>query len=165
MANAEPTTALRFARTHDPELVHMFLREPKVALWATEDGVPAEALLAIDPRLTPDVWYVVALDERKPIGLFIYEPRTTAKFVVHLAIAPNQWFRALDAFKGANKWACQYIGMERIAGEIPSDNSHALRLAKRAGFELVGTESHSYRRGGKLLDVRIVGINKEQACQ
>lgn len=156
---------LRYARTYDPDLIRQFLSEPKVARWSLEDGMSADDLVALNPRDTPQVWYIVALDERRPIGLFCYEPRTTVKYVVHLAIAPAEWPRAVEAFKGVNEWACRHIGMERIAGEIPSDNAHALRLAKRAGFEMVGTERHAYRRGGELRDIRIVGINREQACQ
>ncbi len=118
-----------------------------------------------EPAISEHVWYVLAIDGRTLIGLFVFEPRTSVKYAVHLAIAPSQWARGVEAFKGVIQWAWQTIGMERICGEIPSDNKHALRLAKRAGFELVGTEHGAYRRGGELLDVRIVGISKEVVCQ
>ena len=121
----------------------------------------------------PAVWYVLAIEDppagvsAKPaiIGLFVFEPRTSVKYAVHLAIAPSQWARGVQAFREVVNWAWERIGMQRIAGEIPSDNRHALRLAKKAGFEMVGIEHGAFMRGGELRDIRIVGLSKGAECQ
>lgn len=152
---------MTFARTRDPQLIRAFVTHPKIARWMFEDGAD---VAAYEPVLSERVWYVVAMDGRAPIGLFVFEPRTSVKYAVHVAIAPEQWPRGVEAFREVIQWAWEQIGMERIAGEIPADNAHALRLAKRAGFEIVGKEHGAYRRGGKLVDVRIVGLSREAAC-
>lgn len=151
---------MQFRRTFDPDLIRRVIMHPKISKWMFEDG--AEVAETIP---TPEnVWYVCALDGRKLIGLFAFEPRTSVKYMVHVAIAPDQWARATEAFKGVIDWAWQHIGMERIGGEIPADNAHALRLAKKAGFALVGTEPGAFRRGGELRDIRIVSLGKEAQC-
>jgi len=155
--------SLRFGRTIDRDLIRSIVTHPSVFKWQAEDGVLVEDYQPATDN--PLVWYVLAIDGRTLIGLFVFEPRTSVKYAVHLAIAPSQWPRGVEAFKGVIEWAWATIGMERICGEIPSDNKHALRLAKNAGFEKVGTEHGAFRRGGKLLDIRIVGISKEVACQ
>lgn len=151
---------MNFVRTTDRDLIRAIITHPQVWKWASEDGMdPAE----FEPVDSPAVWYVAAIDGRTLVALFVFEPRTSVKYAVHLAIAPNQWARGVEAFKGVIGWAWDQIGMQRIAGEIPSDNKHALRLARRAGFEFVGTEHGSVLRGGRLRDVSIVGVSREAA--
>lgn len=154
--------ALRFGRTTDRELIRSIICHPKIWKWQTEDGME---VADYEPVISEHVWYVLAVDGRTLIGLFVFEPRTSVKYAVHLAIAPSQWPRGVEAFKGVIQWAWLQIGMERICGEIPSDNAHALRLAKKSGFEMVGVEHGAYRRGGILLDMRIVGISREVTCR
>lgn len=156
-------STIQFRRTFDADLVRRILTHPKIGRWMFED----DAALGPDTVIPmPDtVWYVCAMDGRKLIGLFVFEPRTSVKYAVYLAIAPGQWPRAVEAFKGVIGWAWRHIGMECIGGEIPSDNTHALRLAKKAGFTMIGIEPKAYRRGGELRDIRIVSIGKGAECQ
>jgi RimJ/RimL family protein N-acetyltransferase len=111
------------------------------------------------------VVYVAAMEGRTLVALFVFERKTSTRWAVHLAIAPSQWARGEAAFKGAIQWAWENLSVRRIAGEIPADNKHALRLAKRAGFELVGTDKQAFLRGGVLQDVHIVGLSRPQQVQ
>lgn len=150
---------LKYARTTDPALIRSMLTHPKVFRWLFEDGASAEDF---EPVISPNIWYIVALDDRKPVGMFVFEPRTSVKYVVALAIWPERWASAVPAFKGVVQYAFDMIpNMERIVGEVPSDNSHAMRLAKRAGFEMCGLERKSFMRGGELRDIRYLGASRD----
>lgn len=134
------------------------LTHPKVFRWLFEDGAdPAD----FNPVVDPSIWYLVALDGDKPVGMFAFEPRTSVKYLVALAIWPERWALAIPAFKLAVQFAFDKIGMERIVGEIPSDNAHAMRLAKRSGFEMCGLERKSFMRGGELRDIRYLGASRD----
>lgn len=153
---------IQYRQTTDRRVIRAFIEPEKVWKWCVEEGEPVPDLdqIPVDAR----VHYVAAADGRVPIALFSFERRTSAKYVVHLAICPNQWARAVEAFKGALDWAWRNIeGLEHIAGEIPMDNKHAMRLANKAGFIVIGEEPVSYRRGGKLHGIRIVGLTREAA--
>ncbi len=150
---------MTFRRTTDRELIRALITHPKVWRWSSEDGMEAaEYEPAVD---NPAVWYVAAVEGRTLLGIFVFEPRTSVKYAVHLAIAPSQWARGVESFKGVIHWAWENIGMQRITGEIPMDAKHADRLARKAGFECVGIEKGAFMRGGVLQDVRIVGLSRE----
>lgn len=146
--------------TEDRQLVRRIVTHPKIWPWMVEDGASPENF---DPVIHEKIHYVLALDGRVPLALFMFEPRTSVKYNIHMAIIPSQWPRAVEAICGVIRWAWDRIpGCARIAGEIPADNRHTLRLAKKAGFEMVGTEAEAFLRRGKLQDVRIVGVSKSR---
>lgn len=154
---------LRFGRTHDRELIRHIITHPKVWKWMAEDGVSSDSW---EPVIDPRVWYVVAAENKDLIGLFVFSPRTSVEYEVHLAVMPLAWHRATETAQRVIAWAWEHIGCERIVAWIPVDNKHALRLARKSGFTEFGLDHGAYRRGGKLLDIRFMGISKEdEACR
>ncbi len=149
---------LRIARTSDPALIRKMLTHPKVFRWLFEDGADPEDF---SPAISPLIWYLVAMVDGKPVGMFVFEPRTSVQYLVTLAIWPDRWPLAVPAFKLAIQYAFDNIGAESIIGEIPADNPHAPRLAKNAGFSVYGLARKAFRRRGELQDVRILGVSKD----
>lgn len=108
--------------------------------------------------------YVLVKDERGiALGVWTLVPRTRIKYEVHTSLLPSlRGFRALDAAARMSEWIWQNTPCEFLCTEVPTSNLAALWFAKAARMVQYGIEPRSYRKGGILQDVVLLGMNRPE---
>lgn len=160
LAEAKETT-IEIQRLTSAELIAGTIGHPRVYPQSADDFSPAPEQL---PALTnPNAaLYLGAFDGPEYLGLFVVEQRNGILFEVHTCLLPTAWGeRAVECAKRCARWIFDNTTCRRIVTSVPDGNLLALRLAKAAGMVEYGISPRSIQRGGRLLDQRLLGIDKE----
>jgi RimJ/RimL family protein N-acetyltransferase len=155
---------VRLERSFDYELIRKTLTSDAKAYRAMgEDAtVPAEQF---EPNRHPLIVYLVAWDGEPevPAALFVFVPVNAVCFDAHFWVNRRFWGpRARELGRAALGWMFQETAAERITGAIAADLPGAIRYARDCGLVDYGRHPKSIRKGGRLLDLVLLGISKGQ---
>lgn len=154
--------ALTFERTEDWELIRKIALHPKIWPLISDDLSPEPEVW--QPVQRPDIWYVLAREHGKPIGLFVFSPENSVCWQSHIAMLPEAWgATARAAFTAVFPWLWERTPCQRIIGSVPVSNSLAILFAIQCGMLKFGMNPKSTLRDGKLEDQVMLGISKPEA--
>mgnify|MGYP002738027760 CR=1 FL=1 len=153
---------MRIARTRDAELIRSIATHPKVYPWIVDDGsVRAEDY---QPVLDESLIYL-HVTVGAGDGIFLFAPANYVTREIHTLVRPTMWGCTAGAARACMRWIFENTPTVRIITQVPVDNPLAIRLSRRVGMTPYGTNRRSFLRHGKLLDIYLFGIDKEQICQ
>jgi len=150
-----------FTRTHDWSLVKSIVTHPKIYGRVSDDfAAKPEDWQATDNEF---IWYILAEDEGKLLGLFIFIPENQICWGVHTCLLPESYGpKAHEAGRGIIQWIWEHTGCLRITTVVPEYNRLALKFAQDSGLVTYGINPHSYMKNGKLCDLIQLGISKPE---
>jgi RimJ/RimL family protein N-acetyltransferase len=151
---------MTFERTKDYALVRQIMVHPKIWPHISDDLAPPAS--EFQPQRTDAIWYVLAVDECKVLGMFAFVPQNGVCWDVHTCLLPRAWGGpALDAARAVAPWIWANTDCRRIITTVPAYNRLALRLARAAGMREFGVNHRSYLKYGKLHDQVLLGLSPE----
>lgn len=143
---------------HDMQIVKDTITHEAIYPHVTDDFSPQPDSYA--PAGEPMKYAGVYVDGSY-MGLFAVHPHNVVMWEVHTCLLPIAWGDcAISCAKALIEWVFRNTTCERLITSVPTTNRLALRLAKRAGMLEWGTNPASYRKGGKLVDLVMLGISK-----
>jgi RimJ/RimL family protein N-acetyltransferase len=146
-----------FHPTTDTALIKSIVTRPEI--WAQLaddfDGDPWD----YEPKVHPQVVYVLAKDDDKALGLLIFSVHSRICWEVTIMVLPAGRGRALEIAKAGIPWVFER-GCLRIIGRVLKSNRLALKLNKAAGFLVYGVNPGSCMKNGKLEDFVLFGVSK-----
>ena len=152
---------MEFRPTQDADLVREILTHPKLYRRMSDDGCPAPE--EFYPEISENLSYILAIDQGRILGLFLFHPHNAVTFEVHTALLPHAWGpAAVEAARGVVRWFFHNTNCQRIITSVPRSNRLALKLARRAGFKQWGTNSRSFLKNGQLEDLLMLGISRRK---
>lgn len=98
-------------------------------------------------------------------GVFMLHAHNHVMFECHTMLLPRAHGKAVEIGKEALKWAFENTQAERIITSVPDYNVLALRLATRVGFTQWGLNANAWKKNGKLHDLIMLGISKNDYLQ
>lgn len=147
----------------DMQLVKDTITNEAIYPHVTDDFSPEAS--AYVPAGEP-MKYAGVYVEGQYFGLFAVHPHSVVLWEVHTCLLPKAWGAcAIDCAKALIDWVFSHTTCERLITSVPSTNRLALRLARKAGMVEWGTNPASFRKGGKLVDLVMLGIGKGAICQ
>ena len=156
---------LTFERTWDLGLVRQILTDPAVWPHVGDDFAPPREEWT--PSDDPRIWYVLAIEGSRPVGLFMFLPRSTVLWEAHVAFpfTRKRRSRGVNIAAGALAWMLENSTAERIIAEIPECNLLAVRLAEKVMRRFAVNEK-SFKKGGVMRDLVLFGLSKgEYICR
>ncbi len=148
-------------RTRDMSLVKRIVTHPSVWEPSRDDfsGNPED----YDPPADGAV-YVAVMYGDVARGVFALVPRTHIRYEIHtMLLSSLSAWRKMEAAAQMKQWVFANTPCQRLSTEVPTCNPAALGFAKHFGMEQSGIESKCFMRDGKLHDVIVLGLNREQA--
>lgn len=149
---------LTYERTVDYGLVRSIITHPTQYQWAGDDFSPPAA--EFKPNEDERIWYVLAMDGEKLMGMMMFLPQSSVCWEVHCCLLPACWGRTTEAARGAFAFLFRHTQAQRIVANIAAYNKLAIRLAVRSGMEMFGANRASWLRNGELHDQLCFGISK-----
>lgn len=155
---------LQFERTKDMDVVRAILTDPKIWPHIGDDfAPPRDSWTPVDDER---IWYVLAQEGWKTVGLFSFLPRSLVLWEVHLALITerNQLLRktrGVEILRRGLEWMIGHSTAERIIAEIPGCNRLAVKLAEKA-MDPYGVNPQAFRKYGILQDLILFGIGAER---
>ncbi len=164
MLETAQKTELRLTRSTDSALIKRVITHPRVYPHVTEDSAPEPEAFSVSEAVKhPNVHFLTAYDQDELLGLFMVHQHNGVMYEVHTCLLPNAWGeRATKAGKALISWVFENTSCEKLITLVPEGNTLALRFAKRCGLRLEGLITKSYRKGGRLLNQSLLGVEK---CQ
>lgn len=151
-----------FERSTDWTLIKRIMTHPRIYPHITDDFAPPAA--AFEPVQSEELLYLLVREGDQALGLFLLEPRGGVTAEVHTCLMPKGWIRDSRAIAGqAMAWVwenCPQI--ERLTTTVPRNNSLALRFAQALGMVEYGVNPSSFKKGGKLMDQTLLGVNRPE---
>lgn len=152
---------MRFERSRDWDEIKRIITHPAIWRHCSDDYSPQPQ--AFQPIQQADVWYVLVRDGVETLGLFMVVPHSTILWEVHTCLLPCCWGpKAAGIAREAARWLFEQTPCQRLITNVPDDNRVALRFAKRAGMKQFGLNPRAWIKGGKLLDVHMLGFNRDE---
>jgi RimJ/RimL family protein N-acetyltransferase len=149
-----------FEPSSDWPLIKRIMTDPRVWPHISDDFSPEPENFR--PVENPALCYVLVKDEHRPIGLFLLHPHNGCHVEVHTCLLPAAWVRgSREIARQAVAWLwgnCPQI--ERLTTNVPQNNSLALRFAQALGMVEYGVNPQSFKKGGKLMDQTLLGMNR-----
>ncbi len=149
--------AITFEPTTDLAEVKRIVTRPDN--WASisedDDGDPWD----YEPKVHPQVVYVLAKDADKTLGLLIFSVHSRICWEATIMVLPTGKGRAFEIAKFGQRW-CFERGCERLIGRVLRSNRLALKLNKAIGFKVYGVNPKSCMKNGKLEDFVLFGMSK-----
>lgn len=161
MTTATEATSITFERTFDLDLIRTIVTHEKIWPHVADDGAGRpEDYRPVDH---PAIWYVLVLSGHELMGVWIFNPQTSACWEIHTALLPKAWGTlAHRAARFIVPWVWEHTTCRRIVTNVPVYNRLALAFAKGAGMEQYGLNPKSYQKDGKLYDQILLGISKPE---
>jgi RimJ/RimL family protein N-acetyltransferase len=149
-----------FHRSTDWPLIQRIMTHPRVWPHISDDFSPAPE--EFTPAEHPALCYVVAEEGETTLGLFILEQRGGVQVEVHTCLLPVGWSRgSREIARQAVAWLWRNCPrVERLTTAVPQNNSLALRFAQALGMIEYGVNQQSFKKGGKLMDQTLLGMNR-----
>ena len=149
---------MTFERTEDAERVCRILTERRCWETIRDDFTEAPDFR---PNADSRIWYVIAREDGRDLGLFIFVPRNTVLWEWHVAVLPWAWgFASRRAGRQAIEWFFEQTQCERLIGEIAEFNRCAIAYAQAMGMQQYGRNPRSFARHGRLWDVVLFGLSR-----
>ena len=151
---------MHFERTTDYELVRQILTHPRMFPHMGDDFMcPVEEYqVPTDPR----IWYVLASDEWRAIGLFCFIPENEICWQAHVAmlrkVPPALTHRA---GKEIIEWLWRNTPCRRLIASVPASNPAAVKFGIQAmGLIRYGVNRRSFMKNGILRDQILMGRSR-----
>lgn len=94
----------------------------------------------------------------------MFEKTSPILFKVHTCVLPiGRGIWANEAAKKMALWIWEHTECQRIVTDVPENNRLALKFAEAAGMQQFGVNPKSYKKGGKLLDVILLGLSRPES--
>ena len=150
---------------NDRALIEATMKHPKIYAHISDDSCPARESFHL-PAVAL-MRYLGIFDSEDYMGLFAIQQHNGVTWEVHTCLLPDAWgSRSKAAADAAIQWGWKHLKAERIITQVPKYNRLALRFAKCAGMIQYGLNPRSWKHHGKLWDVFLLGISREEAlCQ
>lgn len=149
-------TTARVKRTHDMQAVQAIMSHPRIWPHIHDDSVREPA-----PADHEHLVWLLAVDDDKPVGVFLFYPLTAVSYEGHVSMLPCAWGRSVEYAKDAIEWMFANTPCERICGATPADNILALRFNRRIGFECRGVRPRAFVRDGKPIDLVLSAVERK----
>jgi RimJ/RimL family protein N-acetyltransferase len=153
---------LTFERTHDLSLVRRILTDPAVWPHVGDDFAPPRK--EWHPNSDDRIWYVLAIEKTRLIGLFTFAPRSTVLWEAHVVFMPGRRSRGVNIVEQMFAWMFEHSTAERIIAEIPALNRLAVKLASKT-MTPYGVNERAWMKGGTLQDLVLFGVSKGDICR
>lgn len=159
---------MQFQSTTDREIIRNIVTHPAIWPHVSDDfsGLPEEW----EPPISGGFLYILALDKTGENGgenggeiraMWMFEKLSPILFKVHTTVLPiGRGVWANEAAKKMALWIWEHTECQRIVTDVPENNRLALRFAEAAGMQQFGVNPRSYKKGGKLLDVILLGMSR-----
>jgi hypothetical protein len=157
---------MHFNRTTDYELVRRILTRRRMYEWMGDDYAPPVEQFQVntDPR----IWYVLASDEWRAIGLFCFFPENEICWAAHVALLRGTHPRLTHrAGWEVVRWLWNNTPCLRLTAKVPACNRAAVRFGLGPmGLKLIGptleqsVEPLSFMKGGRLVDQILMGRSR-----
>ena len=153
---------MTFERTNDYCLVKQIITHPKIWPHVSDDFSPKVEVY--EPIQHEAAWYVLVKDGQELLGLFALYPENRICWKVHTCLLPNSWGRrSKQAAREGVQWIFNNTECKRIITDVPEYNTLAYRFAEIGGMSQFGINHKSFQKDGKLHDVFMLGISKQEA--
>ena len=154
---------IQLSETRNFPLIQQIVTNPAIYPFVSDDGSPK----AEDWKAPESFKYCLVTDEDDVLGVWIFRQMNAVTWEVHTCLLPiARGKKGYQALKMLPEWAWKNLPKaQRVVTEVPESNGPALVFALRAGMEKFGVNKKSYLKGGKLLDVILLGISRGEPCQ
>ena len=152
---------IRRATIKDLEAVNRVMKHPDVYPHTWHDGrVPVEQFTAKNLLLCAPPVHVLIDDQDSFVATFT--PDNNIMWVVHDNALPEVRGKyARDAGRAMLDWMFTNTPCLKVIGRTPYTNPRARMFAQMVGFTIEGRLKNAYMLNGKLYDMWVVGICKE----
>lgn len=150
---------MQFQSTIDREIIRNIVTHPAIWPHVSDDfsGEPE----VWEPPIGDGFIYTLALEAGEIRAMWMFEKTSPILFKVHTCVLPiGRGVWANEAAKKMALWIWEHTECQRIVTDVPEDNRLALRFAEAAGMQQFGVNPRSYKKGGKLLDVILLGMSR-----
>lgn len=145
---------IELERTFDMNLVAKIMTHPRLWPHLADDFYPAPDNFI--PLGGDNIFYLLAREAGRILGLCIAHPINTLLWEVHHALLPSAWGRKAHRIGEAfQQWIWDNTKALKLVGFTPSCNRLAVRYALKQGLTKIGEISQCFQRGGMLCDVFI----------
>jgi RimJ/RimL family protein N-acetyltransferase len=147
-------------RTFDMDVVRNIMTHRRVYPHISDDGsLPADQFTPMD---NDAIVYLLARDEKAPLGVFMLVPHNTVCYEVHTCMLPRAWGGvAIHAARTGTLWMFNHTKCRRIITNVPAYNTLAHRFAEECGMTQFGVNRKSFLKNGVLYDQLLLGLSKE----
>lgn len=161
MAEVLEATEVRIERTRDIALIRSIITHPKVYPHVADDSAPPpESFDPSEAVAHPNVYFLLARGSEL-LGLFMVHQQNGVMYEVHTCLLPWAYGEtATKAGKALISWVFENTPCEKLITFVPQGNSLAYHYARRCGLKLEGIVTKSYKKNGRLLDQRLLGVEK-----
>lgn len=150
---------MTFERTFDFDLARAIITHDSIYPHLTDNEDPSGFTLPTGGSN----WYVIVRDSGALLGLFWLVPYNAVCWEAHTCFLPGVGgARAIRAYREGLAWIWRNSDCKKIVGNIPDYNRAALAVALRGGATVIGRNTKSLWRGGRLVDQIIVGAGPEK---
>lgn len=155
---------MRLERTFDQSLVREVIGHPGVKPYVLEtDDVPVP--------LHPDIYYLVAKDERHAdgavedvlLGVVAFVPVNSIAWNPHIGVLPAHRGRGTEIMAAAMQWMFVRTPCRKLVAYPPVFNVAMIRVFEKCGFEFEGRSPKSLLWRGEVHDRVLMGANKEKS--
>ncbi|MGO9967262.1 MAG: hypothetical protein ACLPY2_08320 [Bryobacteraceae bacterium] len=157
---------MTFDRTWDYELVRTILTHPTLYRHMGDDFAPDPERFEVNRH--PAIWYVLATEEWRAIGLFCFFPENDICWAAHVAMlrkTPPALTR--QAGREVMRWLWERTPCRRLVASVPMCNRAAVRYGlDPQGMNLLpyGVNEKSFLKDGKLWDQQLMGRSRPSAA-
>ena len=147
-------------RSMNSELIKAIATHPSVYPFISDDFSPSPEQW--QPVINEDSLYLVFRDGETALGMFALFPENRVCWKVHTCFLPVGYGEsAKQAAQICQQWMWENTPCVRIVTDVPEYNAIAHRFARAAGLTEYGRNPRSYLKNGKLWDVILLGISRE----
>lgn len=149
---------MTFERIHDLLLIRAIATHPKI--WPMIGDDLAGDAREWRPVLHDGIWYVLAEENDRKLGMLIFFPENSITWQVHICMLPEFWGAAARVLREVFAWIWERTNCQRITGSVPVWNGPAVHCALRAGMQPYGVNQHSSLKFSRLHHQILFGISK-----
>lgn len=163
MSEQDKDVEFELVRTDNADLVRKILTVPKLYDVITEDNSPPRD--EFQPIMHPDVIYLLAVRDKKVLGVFVVHPLNRTVAVGHANFLPNQWGEReqnKQIGQAALQWVWDNTEYQKIVTTVPVIYKHVLAYTQRIGMKREGMMRKSHLKHGELHDQYYMGISREE---
>jgi len=150
---------LNVKRTYDPQTVREVMTHP--AMWETvaEDGQdPGE----YTPDTVGDCWLAMRV-EGELIALYALDAINAVTLEIHAQVVPKHRKQYSGATgKAALQWILDNTDAMKVIAWVPEIYPNVRDFTVSQGFQIEGVNRKSYLKHGKLHDLTLLGITRDE---
>ena len=156
---------IRRATIDDRDFIKAIYEMPGMMKYLSDDNCPDKMQDCVDMLVnTPTIYALIPEQDSVKTGLFLFVPWNYTTYELHVAILPEyRGEHSVLSGIDAGFWMFINTCCHKIVTQIPVPNYRAKALALSVGMKLEGVNRKSYMKGGKLYDMYLYGICKEEA--